>query len=97
MRNVYVICYDICDQKRYRQVYKAMCGHGDSLQYSVFRCELSEIELHTLKAALWPTLNLSEDRVMIVNLGPAEGRGDGCIEYWGDPRVSPSPRSATIV
>ncbi|QDU39637.1 CRISPR-associated endoribonuclease Cas2 [Maioricimonas rarisocia] len=97
MRQVHLIAYDIADVKRYRQVYKAMCGHGDPLQYSVFRCELSEIELHGLKETLWPILNLAEDRVMIVDLGPVEGRGDDCIEYWGEPRVAPPDRAATIV
>ena len=97
MRNVHLIAYDICDPKRYRQVYKAMCGHGDPLQYSVFRCELSELELQKLKEKLWPILNLAEDRVMIVDLGPAEGRGDECVEFWGAPRVEPTVRTATIV
>ncbi len=97
MRSVHVIAYDIADPKRYRKVYKAMCGAGDALQYSVFRCELSETELQKLKDQVWPLLNLAEDRVMIVDLGPIEGRGDECIEFWGNPRVVPRNRSALIV
>lgn len=97
MRNVHLIAYDICDQKRYRKIYKVMCGQGDAVQYSVFRCELSDIELHNLKETLWPLLNLAEDRIMIVDLGPIEGRGDECIEYWGNPLVIPMDRSATII
>lgn len=97
MRNVYVIAYDIGCQKRYRRVHKAMCGHGDPMQYSVFRCELTDMELQRLKDLLWPVLNLAEDRVMIVDLGPIEGRGDQCIEFWGEPCVTPTTRTATIV
>lgn len=97
MRNVFIIAYDISCPKRYRKIYKHMCGHGDSLQYSVFRCELSDMELQSLKDTLWPELNLSEDRVMIIDLGPSEGRGDECIAFWGDPRVTPAPRTATII
>lgn len=97
MRNVYIIAYDISEPKRYRQIYKAMCGAGDSLQYSVFRCELSQVELQQLKSDMWPQLNLAEDRVMIVDLGPAEGRGDDCIDFWGNPRVTPADRSAIVV
>jgi CRISPR-associated protein Cas2 len=97
MRNVYLIAYDIVCPKRYRVIYKAMCGHGDSVQYSVFRCELTDMELQRLKDQLWPTLNLVEDRVMIVDLGPTEGRGDECIEFWGEPRTSIPDRTATIV
>lgn len=97
MRNVYVIAYDIGCPKRYRRVYKAMRGHGDPLQYSVFRCELTDMELQQLKDLLWPVLNLAEDRVMIIDLGPTDGRGDHCIEFWGEPCVAPSGRTATIV
>lgn len=97
MRNVFVICYDICHPKRLRKVYRTMCGHGDPLQFSVFRCELSAIELQRLKDTLWPILNLEQDRVMIVNLGPTGGRGDDCIEFWGAALVEPAPRCATVV
>jgi CRISPR-associated protein Cas2 len=97
MRSVYLIAYDISCPKRYRKIYKAMCGHGDPLELSVFRCELTEMELQHLKDLLWPVLNLVEDRVMIVDLGPIEGRGDECIEFWGNPLVVPAARSATIV
>lgn len=97
MRYVYLIAYDIMCTKRYRRVYKAMCGHGEPLQYSVFRCELTDMELQQLKDILWPVLNLDEDRVMIVDLGPTEGRGDNCLEFWGEPRVTQSPRTATII
>jgi CRISPR-associated protein Cas2 len=87
----------IADAKRLRLVYKTMCGHGDPLQYSVFRCELSDMELQKLKDVLWPIVNLEEDRVMIVDLGPAAGRGDECVEFWGAPRVEPPDRTAAIV
>jgi len=97
MRSVHVIAYDIADPKRYRKVYKAMCGAGDALQFSVFRCELSAMELQKLKDEVWPLLNLAEDRVMIVDLGPIEGRGDECIEFWGNPRTIPPDRSAVVV
>ena len=97
MRSVYLIAYDICDPKRWRQIYRIMCGAGDPVQYSVFRCELSDVELHQVQAALWKELNLSEDRVMLVDLGPTDGRGDDCIEYWGTRRVEPPDRTATII
>ncbi len=97
MRNIHIIAYDIMDKKRYRRIYRAMCGHGDPLQYSVFRCPLSPEELQRLKDTLWPLLNLAEDRVMIVRLGPVDGGGDDAIEYWGTPRVEPRIPAATIV
>lgn len=97
MRHVHLIAYDIACPKRYRKIYKAMKGHGDPLQYSVFRCELTDMELECLKMTLWPILNLSKDRVMIVDLGPIDGRGDECIEFWGEPRTVTADRTAVIV
>lgn len=97
MRNVYLICYDVADAKRLRKTHKTMCGVGDPLQYSVFRCELSPVELQQLKSRIWEVLNWAEDRVMLVNLGPAGARGDECIEFWGDPIVTPPPRTAVVV
>ena len=35
MRNTYIVCYDICEPKRLRDVFKMMCGWGDHLQLSV--------------------------------------------------------------
>ena len=58
---------------------------------------LSAVELQELKSEMWPILNLDEDRVMIVDLGPIGGRGDECIEYWGAPLVEPQERAATII
>jgi len=40
MRSVYLVCYDVADDKRLRKTYKKMRGFGDPVQYSVFRCEL---------------------------------------------------------
>ena len=41
MRNVYLVTYDIRDDRRLRAVFKVMSGFGQHVQYSVFRCELS--------------------------------------------------------
>lgn len=97
MKNVYLVSYDVCEAKRLRQTYKTLCGFGISLQYSVFRCELSAMQLHALKEKLWSILNLTEDRVMVVDLGPAGARGDECVEFWGTSRMEIPSRAAVIV
>ena len=97
MRSVYLVAYDIADPKRLQKVYRKMCGHGDPLQYSVFRCELSPVERQLLEEELWPILNLKEDRVMLVDLGRVGARGSDCFEFWGAPRVMPLARGAVIV
>lgn len=72
MRNRYIVCYDVSDPDRCRTVYGLMQGYGDHIQYSVFLCELSATELTYLKRDLTETLNLSQDRAMIVDTGPAD-------------------------
>ncbi|MDY0170276.1 MAG: CRISPR-associated endonuclease Cas2 [Thermoguttaceae bacterium] len=97
MRSVYLVCYDVADDKRLRRTYKTMCGYGDPVQYSIFRCELSAVERQLLKEALWDILNWSYDRVMLIDLGPSGGRGDECIEFWGEPRIDLPSRGAVVV
>jgi len=97
MRTVYLVCYDVADEKRLRRTYKKMRGFGEPVQYSVFRCELSPTEKQSLRETLWEILNWQHDRVMLIDLGPAGARGDDCIEFWGEPRVEIPPRAAVIV
>jgi len=70
MRNSYLVCYDIADPKRWRQVHKMMLGHGDPVQLSVFLCELSPVEHQVLLARLHDALNHAEDALAVVDLGP---------------------------
>ena len=55
------------------------------MQYSLYRCPLSPMAKLTRRAELWDVLDLAEDRVLIVDLGPAAGRGDAALETWGKP------------
>lgn len=97
MRHVYLICYDVAAPKRLRRVHRTMKGFGDPLQFSVFRCELSKLELHDLRERLAEVLHAKEDRVMIANLGPIDGRGDDSLEFWGAPLSIAHDRGPTII
>jgi len=83
MRMSYLVCYDICDEKRLRAVFKKMCAYGDHLQYSVFECQLTPMDLARCRTALAANIDHREDQVLFVNLGPAEGRGDRVISALG--------------
>lgn len=85
MRNTFLVCYDICDDKRLRKVFKTMRDFGDHLQYSVFECQLSPIELARCRQRLADIINHAADQVLFVNLGPSEGRGDRVITALGVP------------
>ena len=96
MRNRYVVCYDVSDPKRLRQTFKKMNGFGDHVQYSVFVCDLSPKERVLLEQALTDVINLREDRVIIVDTGPNDGRGNECFATLGLAQ-KPVARSAVVV
>ena len=95
MRNRYLVAYDIRDDKRWRKVYRCMNGYGDPVQYSVFLCDLSDRERVLLVGNLLPLINQREDRVMIVNLGPADGRAAKAIEFLG--QTLPMPERGPVI
>jgi CRISPR-associated protein Cas2 len=85
MRASYLVCYDICDEKRLRKVFQIMRGYGDHLQYSVFECQFTQTDLARCRYLLSEIIDHREDQVLFVNLGPAEGRGDRVITALGKP------------
>jgi CRISPR-associated protein Cas2 len=85
MRSSYLVCYDICEDGRLRKVFQLLRGWGDHLQYSIFECQLREIDVVRLRAELNKIINHSEDQVLFVNLGPSEGRGERVITALGKP------------
>ena len=85
MRSSYLVCYDICEDKRLRKVFQIMRGYGDHLQYSVFECQLTASDLARCRANLAAVIQHKEDQVLFVNLGPVEGRGERVITALGKP------------
>lgn len=83
MRQRYVVTYDVCDQRRLRKVFKILKGYGVHLQFSVFRCDLSRMSLATMKHSLLDAIDPSKDQVLIIDIGPASGRGAEVIESLG--------------
>jgi CRISPR-associated protein Cas2 len=69
---VFIVCYDICDSKRLRRVYKTMRGFGEHIQYSVFLCRLAPMRFVALRAALEEIVAPREDQVLLIPLGSVE-------------------------
>ncbi len=70
--HLYIVSYDIADQKRWRRIFKLMKGYGEWLQYSVFQCRLSRRRQAELVALLDGILHHKEDHVVLVDIGPAD-------------------------
>ncbi len=96
MRTMYLVSYDVSDAKRLRRVFKAMRGFGDHLQYSVFRCDLSARERADMIAAIDAIIDHAADQVLIVDLGPPDGRASECFFSLGRP-YTPPERLAVVV
>ena len=85
MRTRHLVCYDICDEKRLRRVAEVCGDFGVRLQYSVFECDLNAREKVQMESKLIEIIDQSQDQVLFVNLGPAQGRGDCEIAALGRP------------
>jgi len=94
MRNTFLVTYDIRDDKRLRKVFKAMRDFGDHLQYSVFECQFTPIDLAKCRNALAAIIHHGDDQVLFIDLGPTEGRGERVISALGQPY---SPMSAPCI
>jgi CRISPR-associated protein Cas2 len=63
----YFVAYDVREPARLRRTYRLLQGYGTSVQYSVFRCRLSQRQLERLRWELSRVLD-AEDGLMITGL-----------------------------
>ena len=96
MRNVVFVTYDICEDKRLREVYRFLRGRGDHIQYSVFRCVLSKCERAELIAGLAELIQHGVDQVLLIDAGPTDGRGATSVESIGRPFVTLTRRVVIV-
>ena len=83
MRNLYLVSYDIRDQKRWRKVFRIAKGYGVQLQYSVFCCHLSSRERVLLTSDLESVIDHTSDRVLVVNIGGPGADLEQKVEFLG--------------
>lgn len=70
--HLYVVTYDISDQKRWRRVFNVMNGYGEWLQLSVFQCRLNRQRHAELVALLDDMIHHAEDHVLFLDVGLAD-------------------------
>jgi CRISPR-associated protein Cas2 len=87
VKHVYLVCYDIADPIRWKAIFRIMKAYGDAIQLSVFRCVLTAEAHVRLLADLTDQIQPSEDKVLIADLGPLDGRAESAIEILGKPIV----------
>ncbi len=70
--HLYLVTYDISDEKRWRRVFKVMKGYGEWLQLSVFQCRLSRKRHAELITLLDGIIKNKDDALLLIDLGPAD-------------------------
>jgi CRISPR-associated protein Cas2 len=91
---LYIVTYDIADDKRWRKVFKLMHGYGHWLQLSVFQCRLTARRRAALARRLEELINNNADHVLILDLGPAD-KVDPHVESLG--KTFESVKRAAVV
>jgi CRISPR-associated protein Cas2 len=93
-RRRYLIAYDIANPKRLRRVIKIMESYGERLQYSVFLCDLSGMELTSWETDILAVVHLGQDSIVSIDLGRVEAATP--VRALGVPRTMP-PSGPMIV
>ena len=65
LKNWYLICYDIRCPKRWRKAFRLLEGYGNRMQYSIFRCWLSQRMREKLRWQLEQILTAEDDLLLI--------------------------------
>ncbi len=65
---MYVVCYDVVDDRRRTRTHSVLSGFGAWTQYSVFECYLTRQELVLLRARLLEAINQREDTIRLYAL-----------------------------
>ena len=97
MRNVFLVAYDVVDDKLRTRLHKKLKGYGEALQYSLFQCRLTPSERLTLRSETWDLINHATDRILLIDLGPEDGRGMLSMESWGQPLVDPAAHDGILI
>lgn len=97
MRTRYLLCYDVCDEQRLRRTAKVAEAWGNRIQYSVFVCDLTDVERVRLVQGLKDVLEVSTDRAFLVDLGPTGQSSDRRLQWVSKPERLYDPRETTIL
>src|SRR6185437_10311056 len=92
---LFIVAYDISDQRRWRRVFKVMHGYGEWLQLSVFQCRLSRRRRAELATRLRELVKTGEDHVLVIDIGPAD-KVELAIESIGR-TIAKIEREATVI
>jgi CRISPR-associated protein Cas2 len=92
---LFIVAYDISDNRRWRRVFKTMHGYGEWIQLSIFQCRLSRRRRVELETRLRELVKAGEDHVLLIEVGAAD-KIELAIESIGK-TFSKIERRATVI
>lgn len=97
MRTRYLLCYDVRDDRRLRRTIAVAEAWGERIQYSVFVCDLTDVERARLEGALRDVLDVAVDRALLIDLGPSQGGSAGRFHWISRPERLYDPTEPFVV
>src|SRR5690554_104293 len=94
-QRLYLVAYDISDQKRWRRVFRLMRGYGEWVQLSVFQCRMSRQRHAELIALLDGIIHHEQDHIVILDVGLADKVAPRVVSLGKD--FEPVPREPVII
>jgi CRISPR-associated protein Cas2 len=90
---LYVVIYDIVDDKRRRRVFNLLEGYGLRVQFSAFECVLSDAKFVELQGRLRKVVKMDEDSVRFY---PISRHTLGQVVIWGEPPLTQASGSTIV-
>ncbi|WP_434687038.1 CRISPR-associated endonuclease Cas2 [Pseudanabaena minima] len=90
---LYVVIYDISDDKRRRRVFNLLEGYGQRVQFSAFECALNDRKFEELRSRLIKVVKVNEDSVRFY---PISKHTLGQVIVWGEPPLTQMPSSVVV-
>lgn len=90
---LYVVIYDVSDDKRRKRVFNLLEGYGRRVQFSAFECLLNDRKFEELRVRLAKVVRMDEDSVRFY---PISRHTLGQVVIWGEPPLSQPPSSVIV-
>jgi CRISPR-associated protein Cas2 len=90
---LYVVIYDISDDKRRKRVFNLLEGYGRRVQFSAFECVLNDRKFEELRARLVKVVKMDEDSVRFY---PISRHTLGQVVIWGEPPLTQMSGSVVV-
>ena len=90
---LFVVIYDIPDDKRRKRVFHLLEGYGQRVQFSAFECVLSERKFDELCCRLLKVVKIDEDSVRFY---PIPKHTLGQVVIWGEPPITQMSGSVVV-